>query len=117
VQAAHSVPTHGPWVSLKKPPLEEVPVLNVLALPEQQLLDLEPEFDEAADRELKPFAHIASDETRAIIDAAFVRALALPDLHPVAEVLGREPIITNSPIVPETEAAAGPPTEERLSIL
>jgi hypothetical protein len=114
---AHRVPTRGPWISFKKPTLEEVPVFDVLALSEPQLLDLETTFDDVADRELEPFAHIASDETRARVDAAFARVLALPDLHPLAEMLGREPIITNSPIVPETEAAAGFASQERLSLL
>ena len=101
---AHRVPTEGPWISFKKPTLEEVPVLDVRALSESQLVDLENTFDEIADRELKPVGHIASDETRALIDATLARVLDLPDLQPFVEMLGREPIITNSSLVAEAGA-------------
>jgi hypothetical protein len=52
-----------------------------------------------------------------MIDSAFAQILGVPSLRPFAEALSREPIITNSPIVPETEAAAGFAVQERLSLL
>ena len=55
--------------------------------------------------------------TRALVDAAFARVLALPDLYNLRETLGREPVITNSPIVPETMPPAGFAVQERLSLL
>jgi len=114
---AHRVPTRGPWISFKKPTLEEMPVLDVRALSERQLSRLEATFEKVAHKELRPLAHIRSDDTRALIDAAFAQALSLPDLHPLAEMLGGEPIISNAPIVPKTETAAQFAIEEPLSLL
>jgi len=117
LMAAHRVPTEGSWVSFKKPTLEEMPVLDILALSEKDLARLDETYAQVGSTELKPFANIASDDTRAMIDSAFAQVLGVPSLRPFAETLSREPIITNSPIVPETEVAAGLAVQEQFSLL
>jgi hypothetical protein len=94
-----------------------MPVLDILALSKKDLACLDETYAQVGSTELKPFANIASDDTRAMIDSAFAQILGVPSLRPFAEALSREPIITNSPIVPETEAAAGFAVQERLSLL
>jgi hypothetical protein len=88
MMAAHRVPTEGSWVSFKKPNLEEIPVLDVLALSEQELDHLDKTYDQVGRTELLPFAQIVDDNTRAMIDAAFAQILGAPSLRPFAEMLG-----------------------------
>jgi hypothetical protein len=106
--AAHRVPTEGPWVQFKKPVLEALPVLDVRKLSDKALDSLAKAYDVIADDALEPIAALESDPNRKAIDAALRHALSLPDLAPVAALLGREPIICNEPLapspVPETEA-------------
>lgn len=104
-------------MSFKKPTLEEMPILNILALSKKDLARLDEVYNEVGGTELKPFAYIASDDTRAMIDSAFAQLLVVPSLRPFAQALSREPIITNSPVAPETEEAAGIAIDERLSLL
>jgi hypothetical protein len=112
---AHRVPTRGPWISFKKPSLEEVPVLDISGLSESDLITLGTTFDQIAELKLQPLAAISRDDGRAIIDAAFARVLGVPSLRTIAEMLGREPVITNSSIIAEVElgAEAG---QEQLSL-
>jgi hypothetical protein len=95
---AHRVPTRGPWISFKKPSLEALPVLNVIALSEEHLELLEHTYEKVCKEELLPFAQIAEDKVRAKIDGAFARVLGVDDLSVFAEMLGREPVITNKSI-------------------
>jgi hypothetical protein len=48
---------------------------------------------------------MAEDPVRAAMDQAISSALGLPDLTPIREMLGREPIVTNKALLPEVPVA------------
>lgn len=113
---AHRVPTRGPWVSFKKPVLERMPVLDVGALGSDTLTVLATKHDELSTKELDPISSLDRDVTRREIDQVFMKALGLPDVQIVAEMLAREPVVANKRIqppgsfgdrtLPETESKA-----------
>ena len=113
---ASRVPTEGAWVSFKKPTLEEVPVFDILALQKSDLGELEKTFDEVSSLELRPLAEIATDHVRARIDAAFAGLLGVSSFRPFAEMLGREPVLTNIPLLPQPRTAESEPAQEQLSL-
>lgn len=114
---AHRVPTRGPWVSFKKPSLEAVAVLDVRALSDDQLNEFDLAFEGLSAGTLKPISEIATDETRGRIDAAIARILGLPDLRPLAEMLGREPVITNVSLAAPTEESRPIQMPEHMDLL
>lgn len=87
--------TEGPWVDFKKPVLSRMPVLDVSALETSQLSALSSAFLEVQAVDLLPIKQIAADPVRAQIDGVFERTLGLPDLSPLRQMLGREPILSS----------------------
>jgi hypothetical protein len=90
---AHRTETRGAWVKFKKPSLEEMPVLNVAELPKSCVGQLAEAFDSLKDRELRPLPEMDRDQVRAEIDRTVAKALKLPQLDEVRELLAREPVI------------------------
>jgi hypothetical protein len=106
---AHRVPTEGAWVQFKKPTIEELPILDVLALSESQLKRLAGAYDTLANEELNTMQNMAEDPTRCAADDAFAKVLGLPSLDNLRSELAVEPVICNRPlgrdlpIVPENQ--------------
>ena len=98
---AHRIPTQGAWIQFKKPTIENMPVLDVLALSNAQLRMIADGYDLLAPRHLKTFSEMADDPTRADIDKLFCRVLGLPALDELRSELAREPIITLRPCYEE----------------
>ncbi len=92
-QLASREETEGAWVDFKKPVLTRMPVLDVRTLTTKQLDALADAYDEYAHQELQPFPHMATDPVRAAMDKSIARALKLPDLSPLREMLAREPVV------------------------
>ena len=104
------VPSEGAWVKFKKPQSVALPVLDVDKLSIAKLDALAGAFDKLSVLELEPIAKCGNDPVRAEMDKAIASALGLPDMTPIRQTLGREPTITNVPIlapdvaVPEASA-------------
>lgn len=81
-----------------------MPVLDAAALDPAARSILVDAFDALCRSDLKPFARLGADATRAAIDAAFERALDLPTLRPVREMVGREPVVCLRPLGRRQEA-------------
>ena len=88
--------TRGAWVQFKKPTLQGLPVLDVLALDDALISTLAEVFDSVAKRVILPFPKMATDPVRAEIDAAISATLDLPPLDELRELLSREPILSLS---------------------
>lgn len=88
------VPSEGAWVKFKKPSLLALQVLNVESLTEQQINDMATSFDTIAVKPLLPISQMSEDIVRKDIDKVLSEVLNLPDLTPLREMLGREPVIT-----------------------
>lgn len=105
---AHRVPTRGAWIQFKKPTIQNMPVLNVLALPKARLRKIASAYETIAIQELGTFVDMARDETRADIDDLFSKVLDLPPVHELRAELAEEPIIKLRPcseeqLVPEPD--------------
>ena len=87
------VETAGAWAKFKKPPLASMPVLDVRALNPKQLDALADAYDEFAHQELQPFPQMHNDPVRGAIDKSIARALKLPDVGVLREMLSREPVV------------------------
>ena len=83
--------TRSAWMQMKKPAWSSMPVLDVKKLTKPQLDALAKAYDLVSKKELSPIAQLHKDSTRQDIDAALCKALALPDLTPIRELLSREP--------------------------
>lgn len=83
--------TEGAWMQMKKPAWSSMPVLDVRALTAKQLADLAKAYDELAKQELAPIAQLDADKIRQKIDSALGKALKLPKLDAIRELLAREP--------------------------
>ena len=97
--------TRGAWVDFKKPSLTSIPVLDVRNLASAQKRRLGRVFSDLGTREVLPLPKMGSDPVRQQIDDAFSSALGLPDLSLVRRLLGREPVISLTPM-PEAEEHA-----------
>lgn len=106
---AHRVPTEGAWVQFKKPTIEELPILDVLALSDSQLKRLAGAYDTLADKELNTIQNMADDPTRRGADDAFAKILGLPSLDKLRSELAVEPVICNRslardlPVLPDDQ--------------
>jgi hypothetical protein len=69
-----------------------------------------------AQRRLDILQNMGTDWVRAGIDAAIARVLSLPNIASIREMLSREPIITNVPLVPDRSVEA-PEEELQLELL
>jgi hypothetical protein len=88
------VVTQGAWMQMKKPAWAAMPVLDVRALNDKQVRRLAKAYDALCDRELQALAELNVDPVRRAIDEALSKALGLPDLAPLREMLAREPGLT-----------------------
>ena len=86
--------TQGPWMQMKKPAWQSMPVLDVRQLDEQQCDSLSRAYDGVRGLALRPLAEVDSDPHRLQIDQALSKALSLPSLGPIRELLVREPGLT-----------------------
>ena len=78
----------------KKPAWAAMPVLDVRALNDKQVRRLARAYDALGNRELQALAKLNVDPVRRAIDEALSKALDLPDLAPLREMLAREPGLT-----------------------
>ena len=112
--------TEGAWMQMKKPAWSSMRVLDVRALGEKQLTELAKAYDIVAVQELAPIAQLEDDETRQEIDAAIGKALKLPKLDALRELLAREPglsardIAGPGTIEPQSDAEAQTGSEQFL---
>lgn len=100
------VPSEGAWVKFKKPQLDALPVLDIDSLSIPKLDALAAAFDKLGVLELQPLSACGTDPVRAEIDKAIATVLGLPDLTSIRQMLGREPTITNAPILPPDVVAS-----------
>jgi hypothetical protein len=92
---AARVDTRGAWIDLKKPILEELPVLDASKLSKDSHRKLSEAYDELAKLEIQALPQIVDDVVRARIDKAVADALGLKDdLSLLRMLLGAEPIIS-----------------------
>jgi len=90
---SHREETQGAWIDFKKPVLSEMPVLNVRVLEVDQMKYLADAYNALSKRSLLPFPRMASDPVREAIDGAVSKALGLPDLSVLRNLLGQEPVV------------------------
>lgn len=83
--------TRSAWMQMKKPAWAAMPVLDVRKLSASRLDALANAYDDLASKKLNPIAELDHDSTRHAIDAALAKALGLPDVGPLRELLAREP--------------------------
>ncbi|MDP3062918.1 MAG: hypothetical protein Q8O40_06885 [Chloroflexota bacterium] len=95
---AHRQETQGAWVDFKKPTLSAMPVLDIAGLGALQKQTLVDAYDRLCSQPLLPFPQMAGDPVRRAIDEAVTQALSLPDVTPLRELLGREPVVCLQPI-------------------
>jgi hypothetical protein len=88
------VATRSAWMQMKKPAWAAMPVLDVRVLSNAQVASLADAYDALCDRELQALAELNVDPVRRAIDEALSKALGLPDLAPLREMLAREPGLT-----------------------
>lgn len=91
---ASRVDTQGPWIDLKKPMLDALPVMNPYALGSRQRKKLVDAYKEHCPKKLAPLAEIESDRVRSAIDEAIIDAVsANADSKILRFLLAKEPII------------------------
>jgi hypothetical protein len=94
---ASRVDTRGAWVDLKKPTLEEMPVIDPRKLSNHAQKKLCAAYDELCKTEIQALPQMAADVVRDKIDAAVSNALKLKDdLSLLRKLLAAEPIISMS---------------------
>ena len=86
--------TQGAWMQMKKPAWLSMPVLNVRNLDQEQSDALSATYDLVSNETFLPLAQLDKDPTRIKIDEALCKALSLPSLTPIRELLVREPGLT-----------------------
>lgn len=91
--------TEGPFVKFPKAWWESTDVLDLDSLDEDQLERLDELWGEVSDKEFKPFPEMTDDDVREEIDDAFEEILDIEGLGTLREFLGREPVVTDEPIV------------------
>ncbi|MGL4960900.1 MAG: hypothetical protein ACRC67_06685, partial [Inquilinus sp.] len=105
---AHRIPTRGAWIQFKKPTIQNMPVLDVMALSSVQLRNIASSYDIIAEQELNTIVNMTNDGARANIDELFCQVLGIPPLDELRAELAEEPIIKLRPChedqrVPEPE--------------
>lgn len=90
--------TEGAWIQLKKPTLENLPVLNLTKIRAQKLTRLSSFYDLIAKESLLPISECEKDPIRSRIDDEIQRALNLPDISPLRQALSHEPITSLKPL-------------------
>jgi hypothetical protein len=91
---AARVDTEGPWIQMKKPLLERLPVLDPSGLTRRQRTALNQLYNSLANEGFLRLPEIMTDQARARLDAGIMAALGINDnLASVREMLSREPIL------------------------
>ncbi len=104
---AARVDTRGPWVELKKPVVEGIPVLDASVLTNRQRTKCLAAYQDIADKELKPLPEIDKDIARASIDDVFSQAFGFSgDLAVLRRILAEEPLVVGARTIP-TPASVG----------
>jgi hypothetical protein len=85
--------TQGAWVDFKKPVLGNMPVLAIESLTVKQLKQLTDAYNDISAQPLMPFPKMAQDPVRKMIDDAISKALGLPDLTVLRDLLAQEPVV------------------------
>jgi len=85
--------TEGAWVQYKKPMWEEMPVLDVQRINQTARRLLASTYDDLSSIEIGFLPDMKNDGARDRIDAAVSRALGLPDLRSLRDVIASEPIL------------------------
>lgn len=95
---AHREETRGAWVDFKKPVLKDIPVLDFRALSARQRGVLAEAYHRFSAEPLLPFPQMNVDPVRAAIDDAVSKALRLPNITVLRELLAREPVVCLRPL-------------------
>ncbi|MGE0086355.1 MAG: N-6 DNA methylase [Desulfococcaceae bacterium] len=95
------VATRSAWMMCKQPAWESMSVLDVRSLPDKVITQLAEAYDAICNKELKALAGLDADPVRAEIDDALSRALGLPDIKPLRQLLAREPGLTGKGLSPK----------------
>jgi hypothetical protein len=110
---SHRVTTDVAWMQIKKPQWAAMPVLDVRQLSPQTLNLLADAYDALCQQELKALAKLDDDPVRAEIDGALSKALGLPDMKKLRELLAREPGLTGKPVLTPRQKQAALLAEEK----
>ena len=95
---AHREETEGAWIHFKKQVLEEVAVLDVLALTERQRRALVEGYERLSGKTVLPFPQMDDDPVRREIDELIRKTLRLPDFGVLRQMLAREPVVCLRPL-------------------
>ena len=87
--------TRGGWVALKKADLAALAVLDMRAMPAEQLQALSALFDELAEMEFMRLQEMADCPARRALDDGLSRILGLPDMSALRRMLATEPVVSN----------------------
>ena len=90
---AHRQETQGAWVEFKQSALNDMPVLDIRSLSDSQKRLLIDAYDTLSTKIMLPFPQMANDPVRRAIDMAISKALELPDLSVLRNLLGQEPVV------------------------
>lgn len=104
--------TRSAWMQMKKPAWSSMPVLDIRELSQAKLASLANFYDVLAKKELAPIAQLNVDPVRKDIDSAICKALNLPDVGPLRDLLAREPGLTAQ----EINSAKHEDVEENLNL-
>jgi hypothetical protein len=96
---AHRQETEGGWIGFKKESLLSLLVPDPDRVPPAVLSNLASAFDELRREALMPFPQMAEDPVRISIDKAFEAAYGMQDITVLREMLAREPVVCNRPLV------------------
>ena len=102
-------------MQMKQPAWESMPVLDVRAFSSKQLTTLEALYDSLSREELQPLARLKTDSVRCEIDAGISRALNIPELAFIRELLEREPGLTAKDIAPRHLITDGEEEEKEMA--
>jgi len=94
---AARVDTRGPWIEMKKPTLNELPVLNPLSLTDSKRKKLVRLYDSLSAENLRRLPEINNDEVREQIDCGIMSVLGIPeDLKSLRDMISQEPLLMGS---------------------
>lgn len=95
---AHRQEVQGSWLAFQKPILNNLPVLDIAALPSDTKNVLAETYDRLSMDAILPFRNLMHDAIRQEIDEVFVETLSLPDISVLRDILAREPIMSSRPL-------------------
>jgi hypothetical protein len=109
------VDSEGPWIKMKKPIVNNLPVLDPTRLTPPQRARIAQLYDQVKNADLGRVPEIAGDATRAQIDAGLMEVLGFDaNLMVLRELVAHEPLLRPASAAPTAEpAAATAPGEPR----